>query len=60
MAQAGAKTRRNLNKTNDVLPLPNLIEIQTQSYQWFIKEGLEELFAEINPITDFTGKALAL
>ena len=35
--------------------LPNLIEIQTNSFKWLIEEGLNELFAEINPIEDFTG-----
>ena len=42
------------------MPLPNLIEIQTKSFQWLVEEGLEELFAEINPIEDFTGKRMAL
>ncbi len=60
MAQPGARTRKTLNKTKDVLPLPNLIEIQLDSYNWFVTEGLNELFAEINPIDDFTGKSLAL
>ena len=60
MANPGARTRKNLSNTKDVLALPNLIEIQLQSFDWFTTEGLEELFAEINPIEDFTGKALAL
>ncbi len=60
MANPGARTRKNLSKSKDVLALPNLIEIQLQSFDWFTTEGLEELFAEINPIEDFTGKALAL
>ena len=60
MAQPGARTRKSFTKTKDVLPLPNLIEIQLQSFNWFIEEGLTELFAEINPIEDFTGKSLAL
>ncbi len=60
MAQPGARTRKTLTKTKDVLPLPNLIEIQLQSFDWFVTEGLNELFAEINPIEDFTGKSLAL
>lgn len=39
---------------------PNLVEIQTQSYQWFLKTGLKELFKEISPIKDYTGKDLEL
>ena len=60
MAQPGARTRKTFSKTTDVLPLPNLIDIQLKSFEWFITEGLNELFAEINPIEDFTGKSLAL
>ena len=41
-------------------PFPDLIEVQTRSYEWFLTEGLEELFAEINPIVDATGKKLKL
>ncbi len=57
-----AKTlaRRYLNPDTEVLALPNLIELQTNSFEWFITEGLRELFAEISPIEDFTGKAMAL
>ena len=60
MAHPGARSRKTLKEINEVLPLPNLIEIQTDSYKWFTEEGLKELFAEINPIEDFTGKNLAL
>lgn len=38
-----------------MLELPNLIEIQQQSYQWFLDEGLKEMFEDISPIEDFTG-----
>lgn len=38
-----------------MLELPNLIEIQTSSYQWFLDEGLREMFREISPIEDFSG-----
>jgi DNA-directed RNA polymerase subunit beta len=44
----------------DICPLPNLIEVQKDSYKKFLEEGLTELFAEINPITDFTAKKLEL
>ena len=60
MAQPGARSRKTLKEINEVLALPNLIQIQTDSYKWFTEEGLKELFAEINPIEDFTGKNLAL
>jgi DNA-directed RNA polymerase subunit beta len=60
LARPGARSRKNLKTTKDVLPLPNLIEIQLKSFDWFITEGLTELFAEINPIEDFTGQSLAL
>ncbi|MBW3538094.1 DNA-directed RNA polymerase subunit beta [Candidatus Parcubacteria bacterium] len=60
LAQSGATTRKFLNPSKEVLPLPNLIETQLQSFEWFTGEGLNELLAEISPIEDFTGKNLAL
>src|SRR5438045_3618452 len=44
----------------DIRPMPGLIQIQLDSFEWFKKEGLHELFAEISPIEDFTGKNLSL
>ncbi len=55
-----AAERKFFGTASEALPLPNLTEIQTKSYEWFITEGLTELFAEISPIEDFTGKNLAL
>lgn len=52
--------RTFLNPNKDILPLPNLIELQLNSWNWFLTEGLKELFEEISPIEDFTGKNLAL
>jgi DNA-directed RNA polymerase subunit beta len=52
--------RKFFNEDKGGLDLPNLIELQTESYNWFVDEGLKELFAEISPITDFTGKSLEL
>src|SRR5215210_3293934 len=52
--------RESFARISEVLPIPNLIDIQTRSFQWFMDEGLKELFAEISPITDFTGKNLEL
>ena len=53
-------TRESFARISEVLPIPNLIDVQTRSFQWFMDEGLKELFAEISPITDFTGKNLEL
>src|SRR5438876_11503471 len=44
----------------DIRPIPDLIQIQLDSFEWFKKEGLRELFEEISPIVDFTGKNLSL
>lgn len=49
------RQRRSFARIKEVLELPNLIEIQTASYDWFLKEGLLEMFKEISPIEDFTG-----
>ncbi len=48
--------RRSYSRIKEVLELPNLIEIQTDSYKWFLDEGLREMFEEIMPIEDFAGK----
>ena len=44
----------------EVLPIPNLIELQLDSFRWFVDKGLRELFDEISPIKDFTGKVMEL
>ena len=49
------RQRRSYARIREVLELPNLIEIQTASYQWFLDEGLREMFQDISPIEDFTG-----
>ncbi|WP_316572530.1 DNA-directed RNA polymerase subunit beta [Neobacillus sp. YIM B06451] len=49
------RQRRSYARISEVLELPNLIEIQTSSYQWFLDEGLREMFQDISPIEDFTG-----
>jgi DNA-directed RNA polymerase subunit beta len=49
------RTRKSFARIREVLELPNLIEIQTSSYKWFLEEGLREMFREISPIEDFTG-----
>ncbi len=52
--------RKFFKDTSRVMPLPDLIETQKKSYNWFLKQGLEELFEEISPITDFIGRDLEL
>lgn len=54
------KERRDFGARPDAMELPNLASIQSDSYNWFIKEGIAELFKEINPITDFIGRDLEL
>ncbi|UTH13688.1 DNA-directed RNA polymerase subunit beta [Macrococcus equipercicus] len=49
------RKRRSYARISEILELPNLIEIQTKSYEWFLKEGLLEMFRDISPIEDFTG-----
>ncbi len=49
------RQRRSYARISEVLELPNLIEIQTASYEWFLEEGLREMFRDISPIEDFTG-----
>ncbi|NLZ74612.1 DNA-directed RNA polymerase subunit beta [Candidatus Falkowbacteria bacterium] len=53
-------TRKSFSELREAMPLPDLIEIQKNSYNWFLKEGLAELFDEINPVTDFIGRDLEL
>lgn len=50
------RVRRSYSRIKEVLELPNLIEIQTDSYKWFLDEGFREMFEEIMPIEDFAGK----
>ena len=49
------RVRRSYSRIKEVLDLPNLIEIQTDSYNWFLDEGLREMFEDIMPIDDFAG-----
>ncbi|WP_432291618.1 DNA-directed RNA polymerase subunit beta [Clostridium baratii] len=53
--QSGKRTRMSFGKVKDVTEIPNLIEVQLDSYQWFLREGLHEVFDDINPIGNFTG-----
>ncbi len=53
--QVGKRTRMSFSKIHEVLDMPNLIEIQLDSYKWFLDEGLKEVFDDVNPIQDYTG-----
>ena len=53
--QLGKNTRKSFAKINEILEMPNLIEVQKKSYQWFIEEGLREAFRDIAAITDYNG-----
>jgi DNA-directed RNA polymerase subunit beta len=52
--------RKSYGRIPEVLPVPHLTYVQRDSFQWFLDEGLKELFAEISPINDFTGKTFEL
>ena len=53
--QAGKRTRYSYARIKEVMDMPHLLDIQRDSYKWFLKEGLNEIFKDISPITDFTG-----
>lgn len=55
-----AQKRIQFSKPKYNVPLPNLIDVQTKSYEWFFREGIRELLDEISPVEDFTGKVLTL
>lgn len=54
--QLGRNTRKSFSKIDEVLEMPNLIEIQKKSYQWFLEEGIREVFNDVASITDSNGK----
>ncbi|MDI9483821.1 MAG: DNA-directed RNA polymerase subunit beta [Bacillota bacterium] len=56
--QLGKATRMSYSKINEVLEMPNLIEIQKNSYQWFLEEGLREVLRDVSPISDYTGNLI--
>jgi len=56
--KVGNRERWTYSKIREVLEMPNLIEVQKNSYQWFTDEGLKEIFHDISPIQDFTGNLL--
>ena len=52
----GKSMRMSYQRHKEVLPMPNLIEVQTDSYKWFLEKGLQEVFDDISPIEDFSGR----
>ncbi len=56
--QLGTNTRMSFAKINEVLEMPNLIEVQKNSYEWFLKQGLKEVFADVSAISDYTGNLI--
>nr|WP_330399815.1 DNA-directed RNA polymerase subunit beta [Peptostreptococcus faecalis] len=54
----GKRERMSFSKINEIADVPNLIEIQMDSYNWFLEEGLKEVFTDISPIEDYTGNLI--
>ena len=53
--KSGRSSRMSYSRQKEVLQMPNLIEVQKDSYQWFLDEGLKEVFEDISPIADYSG-----
>ena len=53
--KTGLRTRQSFSKIKEVIEMPNLIEVQKESYRWFIEKGLREVFDDIDKIEDYTG-----
>ena len=51
----GKNLRMSFSRIDEVLDMPNLIEVQKNSYNWFLREGLKEVFKDVSGITDYTG-----
>lgn len=56
--RVGKNIRMSYSKIDEVLDMPNLIEVQKDSYKWFLEEGLREVFRDVSPITDYTGNLI--
>ncbi|NLK73490.1 MAG: DNA-directed RNA polymerase subunit beta [Clostridiales bacterium] len=56
--KTGKKVRMSYSQINEVAPMPSLIQIQRDSYEWFLKEGLREVFEDISPIKDYAGNLI--
>ncbi|MBR6555434.1 MAG: DNA-directed RNA polymerase subunit beta, partial [Clostridia bacterium] len=53
--RCGRKIRKSFARVDEILEMPNLIEVQKKSYQWFLDEGLRSVFQDVGVITDYTG-----
>ena len=51
----GKNTRMSFARTDEILELPNLLEVQKKSYEWFLREGMDEVLRDVSPITDYSG-----
>src|ERR671931_56995 len=60
LALADGAARHSFARITEVAPIPNLIKVQRASFDWFLREGLKEVFAEISPIQDFSGRNMDL
>ena len=56
--QYGKRERMSYSRIDDVLEIPNLLGVQTESFKWLIDEGLREVFRDISPIEDFAGNLI--
>ena len=56
--EVGKKVRMSYSKIDEVIDIPNLIELQKESYEWFLDEGLKEVFNDVSPIEDYTGNLI--
>src|SRR5574344_1480863 len=54
----GKSTRMSFSKIKEVIEMPDLIDIQKQSYEWFLKSGLKDVLSDASPITDFSGNLM--
>ena len=54
----GNNVRMSFSKINEILEMPDLIEVQRKSYEWFINEGLMEVLRDVSPIVDYSGNLL--
>ncbi len=54
----GKTHRMSYSKIDEVMDMPNLIEVQKNSYKWFLEEGLREVFNDVSPIQDYTGNLI--
>ena len=54
--QLGKNTRMSFSKINEVIEMPNLIGIQKDSYDWFLKDGIKEVLKDVSPVVDSNGR----